>query len=147
MELSIPSKQYGYSTNIGLDVIIDYRLSFWCFQKSSIFFHIWFMGFQYFMVNENIMSMSIIDLIKWCVKLKVAIKNIAINLVHCIDFDSFSSSHPNTSPFQKMFYTHQYCDQSFDVLKTNDYIFDNLVHLIITKLLLVVLMEVQKQVS
>ncbi len=105
------------------------------------------MGFQYFMVNENIMSTSIIDLIKCCVKLKVDIKNIAINLVRCIDFDSSSSSHLNTSPFQKMFYTHPYCDQFFNVLKTNDYIFDNLVHLIITKLLLVVLMEVQKQVS
>ncbi len=39
-----------------------------------------------------------------------------------------------------MFYTHPCCDQSFDALKANDYTFDNLVHLIITKLLLVLLM-------
>jgi hypothetical protein len=105
------------------------------------------MGFQSFMVNEDIMLTSIIDLIKWCVKHKVDIKNITINLVHFIDFDSSSLFQPNTSPLQKMFYTHPCCDQSFDALKAHDYTFDNVVYLIITKLLLVVLMEVHKQVS
>lgn len=120
---------------------------------ASIFHGEWNLDYIYKLTKwikifyENIMSTSIIDLIKWYVKHEVDIKNIAINLVHCIAFDSSNSFHPNTSPLQRMFYTHPCCDQSFGALQANDYTFDNVIHSIITKLLLVVLMEVQKQVS